>query len=197
MKLRFLVVCLAPVLLTTAARAQFGLYVNPVGVHVSNSKTDTGSFAFLGENTTSRTFYGANIGGYYDFFHASKADVGVDIRDSIVKGNNASLNSFLVGVRVAAKPIANSFKPYVQISAGVGSSKPPTSTVHLSRVAYGIFGGLDYTLASHVDFRVVELGYGSVGTVSSGNFGGTEGQLTSRLFSVSTGLVFRFNLPGK
>jgi hypothetical protein len=211
MKLRFLVVCLAFALMNLAALAQdnpstvnpstasyidvgsgdVGLFVNPVGVHITNSKADTGPFAFLGDNTTARWFWGANIGGYVNFYHHPKYDAGIDIRDSIVSGNNANLNSFMVGGRIIAKPIAEKFKPYLQVSVGVGSSKPPHSTVHLSRFEYGIFGGLDYTLSKHVDFRAFELGYGSVSTISSGNFNGSTSFPNSRLFSVSSGLVFR------
>jgi hypothetical protein len=211
MKLRFLVPCLALALLNLAARAQdnpsqvnpsnsseinvgpsdVGLYVNPVGIHITNSKADSGVFAFLGEGKTARTFYGANIGGYVNFFHAPRFDAGIDVRDSIVTGNNARLNSFMVGARIIAKPIAESFKPYLQLSVGVGSSKPPTSPIHLNRIQYGIFGGLDYTLSKHVDFRAFELSYGGVSTVNSGDFGGTTSFSPSRLFSVSTGLVFR------
>jgi hypothetical protein len=211
MKLRFLVSCLAFAVMPLAARAQdnpspvnvsnsseikvgptdVGLYVNPIGIHITNSQADTGTFAFLGDNTTARTFYGASIGGYVNFFHAQRFDAGIDVRDSIVTGNNARLNSFLVGARFIAKPIAESFKPYLQLSVGVGSSKPQRSPIKLNRAQYGIFGGLDYTLAKHVDFRVFELGYGAVSTVNSGDFGGTTTFPSSRLFSVSTGLVFR------
>jgi hypothetical protein len=211
MKLWFLVPCIAFVVMPLIAHAQdnpstvspssagetgvssgdVGLYVNPIGIHITNSKADSGPFAFLGDNVTSRTFYGVGIGGYVNFFHAPKFDAGIDIRDMIVSGNGARLNSFLVGGRVIAKPLANSFKPYLQLSVGAGSSKPPTSSVHLTRLQYGIFGGIDYTLAKHVDFRMFELGYGSVSTVSSGNFNGTTTFPASRLFSISTGLVFR------
>jgi hypothetical protein len=211
MKLRFLVPCLAFAVITLAARAQdnpspvnastasttgvgagdVGIYVNPVGIRISNSKADTGVFAFLGDNTTSRTFYGANIGGYVNFYHAQKFDAGVDIRDTIVTGNNASLNSFLVGGRIAAKPIAAGIKPYLQVSVGAGRSKPPTSTIHITRLQYGIYGGVDYTLHRHVDFRVIELSYGSVSTVNSGNFNGTNSFSASSMFGISTGLVFR------
>jgi hypothetical protein len=211
MKLRLVVSCLALALLHLAARAQdnpsqvppanasetkvgpgdVGLYVNPVGTRITNSKADTGTFAFLGENQTERWFVGANIGGYVNFYHAPRFDAGIDLRDTIVSSNNAKLNSFMVGARVIAKPIAESFKPYLQVSVGVGSSKPPTSPIHLNRLQYGIFGGLDYTLAKHVDFRAFELGYGGVTTVNSGNFGGTTTFSASRLFSVSAGLVFR------
>jgi hypothetical protein len=211
MKLRLLVVCLAFALMNFTAFAQdnpstvsastasttgvgstdIGLYVNPIGIGISNSKADTGVFAFLGEGTTQRTFYGADLGGYVNFFHAQKYDAGLDIRDIIVSGNGAHLNSFLVGGRVAVKPLAEKFKPYVQLSVGVGSSKAPHSPIKLNRFQYGIYGGLDYTLSKHVDFRAFELGYGSVSTINSGNFNGTSSFSASSLFSVSTGLVFR------
>lgn len=211
MKLRFLVPCIAFVVMPLIAHAQdnpstvspssasetgvgsgdVGLYVNPIGIHITNSKPDSGPFAFLGDNTTSRTFYGVALGGYVNFYHAPKFDAGIDIRDIIVSGNGAHLNSFLVGGRVIAKPLANSFKPYLQLSVGAGSSKPAKSTVHLTRLQYGIYGGMDYTLSKHVDFRMFELGYGALSTVSSGNFNGPTTFPASRLFNISTGLVFR------
>ena len=211
MKLRFLVVCLAFALMNLTAFAQenpspvnpstasttgvgstdVGLYVNPIGIGIRNSKADSGVFAFLGDGTTQRTFYGADIGGYVNFFHAQKYDAGLDIRDILVSANGAHLNSFLVGGRIAAKPVAEKFKPYLQLSVGVGRSKPPHSPIHLNRFEYGVYGGLDYTLAKHVDFRAFELGYGQVSTINSGNFNGTTSFSASSLFSVSTGLVFR------
>jgi hypothetical protein len=190
MKLRFVVPCLILALTALSAGAQVGLYVNPVGIHVSNSSTDSGPFAFLGENASSRTFYGVNIGGYDSFFHGEKIDAGVDIRDSYTKGNNASLNSFLIGARVVGKLANPAFKPYLQLSAGVGTTKPPTSVVHISRGTFDVFAGLDYSLAKHVDFRAVELGYGTLSTVNSSNFNSGTSYPSSTLFSISTGLVF-------
>jgi hypothetical protein len=61
----------------------------------------------------------------------------------------------------------------------------------LTRATYGIFGGLDYTLNRHVDFRAFELGYGAVTTINSGDFGGTVSFPSSRLLNISSGLVFR------
>ncbi len=195
MKLRFLVLCFALVAMTNAARAQVGLYVNPIGIHVSNSTKDTGPFAFLGQNTTSRWFWGASIGGYYTLKAAPKWTAALDVRDQITKGNNASLNSFLLGVRVAAKPMGLGFKPYAEFLGGATSSKPPTSNIHLSRAGYAIYGGVDYELNSHVDFRAVEVGYGAAGTANSGAFGGTLNQSSSKMFSVTSGLVFHFRTP--
>lgn len=193
MKLRFLAPALALALTTLAAHAQIGIYVNPVVSRISNSTADTGPFAFLGSGDKAQTFGGIGFGGYYDFAHLSKADVSFDVRDAIEHGNNASLNSFLVGARLAAKPMAfGGLKPYVQFSAGAGRTRAPKSNAHVERLEYGVFGGVDKAIAKHVDWRIVEVSYGSVTTVSSQTFGGPTKIPAARVLGFSTGLVFRF-----
>jgi hypothetical protein len=198
MKLRYLAAVVLFALTTVAARAQtdnhVGLYFNPLAIRVSNSVTDSGPFAFLGQNSTSQVFYGFDLGGYWDFFQSGNVEAGLDVRESDLHANNAALRSFLVGARVSAHPFARPFKPYLQASIGLGSSKAPASTVRVSKADYAIFGGVDYTLQRHVDFRVVEIGYGSLTTVSSATVGagGNIAIPASNLISFSTGLVFRF-----
>lgn len=192
MKFRLLAVVIALSLTTIAAHAQVGLYLNPIAIRVSNAKADTGPFAFLGENKTSNMFYGVDFGGYYNFYHQGKTEVGVDVRDAIVHGDRASLNSFLVGVRVAAKPFSRPLKPYIQASVGAGSTRAATTTVRTTRAQFGIFGGADYELNRHVDFRVVEVGFNSLTTTSSSTVSGIGDRPASRMLSVSTGFVFRF-----
>ena len=159
MKLRYLAPVVFLALTTVAAHAQsdnhVGLYLNPVGIRVSNSAVDSGPFAFLGPNSTSQVFYGFDLGAYYDFFHSGNLDAGLDVRESDLHANNALLRSFLVGARVSAHPFTRPFKPY---------------------------------------FRVAEIGYGSLTTVSSATVG-SGGNLAipaANLISFSTGLVFRF-----
>jgi hypothetical protein len=192
MKLRFLVPTLALALTTIAAHAQIGIYVNPVVSRISNSVADTGPYAFLGDGQTSQIFGGVDFGGYYEFAHYSKFDVSADMRDAIQHGNNASLNSFLVGLRVAAHPMAFGLKPYGQFSVGAGRTRPPLSDAHITRLQYGIFGGLDRSLNKHVDWRVVEISYGSVGTISSQTFEGPTPIPSAKILGFSTGFVFRF-----
>jgi len=192
MKFRLFAVVVSLALTTIAAHAQVGLYLNPIAIRVSNSKADTGPFAFLGENSTSKMFYGVNFGGYYDFYQQGKTEVGLDVRDSIVHGNSASLNSFLVGIRVATKPFSRPLKPYLQASVGIGTSRPPTTTVRTNRAEFGVYGGVDYELNRHVDFRIAEVGFNSLTTASSTTIGGIGDIPASRLISFSTGLVFRF-----
>ena len=193
MKLRFLVPALALAITTIAAHAQVGIYVNPVVSRISNSVAETGPFAFLGSGQTSQIFGGVDFGAYYDFGHFSKVDVGADMRDAIEHGNNASLNSFLVGLRVAAKPMTfGGLKPYAQLSVGEARTKAPKSNAHINNLQYGIFVGVDKALARHVDWRIVEVSYGSVDTISSHNFNGPIPIPAARILTVSTGLVFRF-----
>jgi hypothetical protein len=53
---------------------------------------------------------------------------------------------------------------------------------------------VDYPIQRHVDFRVFEIGYGSLTTVSSATVGagGNVAIPSSKLVDFSTGLVFRF-----
>jgi hypothetical protein len=192
MKLRFLVPTLALALTTIAAHAQVGIYVNPVVSRISNSVADTGPYAFLGDGQTSQIFGGVDFGGYYEFAHYAKADVSLDVRDAIQHGNNASLNSFLLGPRIAAKPMAFGLKPYAQFSVGAGRTRPPLSNAHIERLQYGIFVGADRALNKHIDWRIVEISYGSVGTISSQTFEGPTPIPSARVLGFSTGFVFRF-----
>jgi hypothetical protein len=193
MKLRFLAPAFVLLLTTIAAHAQIGIYVNPVVSRISNSTADTGPFAFLGSGEKAQTFGGVDFGGYYDFAHLSKADVSVDVRDAIQHGNNASLNSFMVGLRLAAKPMAFAgLKPYAQFSVGEGRTRPPLSNAHIQRLQYAVFGGVDNSLTKHIDWRIVEVSYGSLTTVSSQTFGGPTPIPAARILGFSTGFVFRF-----
>jgi hypothetical protein len=193
MKFRLLATVVGLALTTVAAHAQIGLYLNPIAIRVSNSKADTGPFAFLGENSKSQMFYGVNFGGYYDFFRQGKTEAGIDFRDSIVHGNSASLNSFLVGARIAGQPFNWPIRPYVQVSVGAGTSRPPTNPAHVTRAQYGVFAGVDYPLNHHIDFRALEVGYSSLTTVSSTTIAGVGSIPASNALSFSTGFVFRFH----
>jgi hypothetical protein len=192
MKLRHLVVVVALSLAAVAAQAQVGIYLNPVFDHISISTPDTGDFAFLGPNTTSRMFYGLDIGGYYDFFHASKFTAGADVREIITHGNNAELRTFQVGARISDKPFKAPIKPYAEVTAGLGSSHSPFNARVVGRGQFGVLAGADYTLTPHIDWRVAEVGYSSVPTVSSETVGGTASIPSANVITLSTGFVFRF-----
>ncbi|HEY4380520.1 MAG TPA: outer membrane beta-barrel protein [Acidobacteriaceae bacterium] len=198
MKLRYFATVVVLALTAVAANAQsqgnVGLYLNPIATRVSNPTVDSGPFAFLGQNSTSQVFWGYDLGGFYDFYHSGNLSAGFDMRFSDQHANNAMLKKFLVGIRVAGAPFSRPFKPYVEAAFGEGSTKAPDSTVHVGKATYAVFGGVDYTLSRHVDFRMIEIGYGSLTTVSSATVGagGNIAIPSSKLINFSSGLVFRF-----
>jgi hypothetical protein len=191
MKLRFLVSALALAFLTIGAQAQGGLYFNPIVTVVHNSVADTGPFAFLGSGQKQQIFGGVMLGGYYEVYHAPKFDLSVDLRDEIEHGNDASLNNLLFGLRGTYKLANSSFKPYAHIAFGEGRSTSPKNPIHVTKAEYAIFLGADRPLNKHVDWRVVEVGYGSVTTVSSFLYEGPVVVPAAKLYNFSTGLVFR------
>jgi hypothetical protein len=194
MKLRFLAAIAGFVMAAGVAQAQIGIYTTPIFSRISNSTPDSGVFAFLGPNTTSRVFAGFGVGAYDDLYHSGNLEAGLDVRGNILRGNGAQLNSILFGGRVAYKsPQRPNFKPYLQVGIGLGSSKSATNPVHLSKLEYDVAAGLDYSFATHVDFRVVEIGYGSVQTISTNAIDQVGAVSNSQLVTFSTGLVFRFH----
>jgi hypothetical protein len=195
MKLSLLAAVAGLVLVTGVAQAQVtnqvGIYVTPIVSRISNN-ADTGVFAFLGPNKTSQIFAGFGMGFYDSFSHTPSIDAGIDVRGDFLQGNGAHLSSFLVGPRVSFKPVRYGFKPYVEAMIGVGRSRPAHTPASLGRLQYGAAVGADYAIASHVDFRVLEIGYGAVETISSSTYNGNTNPSTSQQISFRTGLVFRF-----
>jgi hypothetical protein len=174
------------------AQAQVGVYLNPVVSHVGISTADSGPFAFLGDGETSRWFGGLDFGGYWDFYHLNKVNLGVDMRETVQHGNNAALNTFSVAPRVSSKPLKGSIQPYAELQLGAGRSRAEHSAISTTRFQIGIFAGVDYPIAKYVDFRVVELGYSNVQTMSSSVERASTNIPNANLFSISSGLVFTF-----
>jgi opacity protein-like surface antigen len=193
MRLRLLAVIAGLAIATGAAQAQsqIGIYATPTFSYITNSSADTGVFAFLGENSTSRLFKGFGIGVYDDFFHTPRIDAGLDVRTSIVRGGGAQLTEFLLGGRVAFKPTSYAFKPYIDLLGGVGGTKPAHNPRSVSKGQYSVSAGVDYPLGKRVDFRVIEVGYSSLQTINSSTVNTQETALpSSRILNFSTGFVF-------
>lgn len=174
-----------------SAHAQGAVYLNPIVTRVSNSQADNGTFAYLGQGNTSALRGGVSIGGSYMFARGDKAKFGLDMRDEWQRGSDALLNSFLFGVRVAGV-YHERLKPYAQLSGGVGTTRAPLTAVKTSKGMFKVYGGVDYTIGRHLDFRVVEVGYGILSTVSSAQYNSALSYPSSHLFSISSGLVARF-----
>jgi opacity protein-like surface antigen len=194
MKLRSLVLALLIAAgASVAAHAQGALYITPIAVRVSNSTVDNSTYSFLGPNTKSRMFYGVQFGGFYDLPHEyqpKSIEIGLDVRDAVLHGNNALLNSFLVGPRLAFSPFAHPFHPYVEPFVGDGSTRAPETSIKINKVQYGVFAGVDYDFSKHVSWRVVEVGYSSLATASATTIGITASIPSATLLNFSSGLTF-------
>jgi len=196
MRLRYVLAAVVLAAVAASARAQVGVYINPVFTKISNNVPDTGPFAFLGDGATSRNFGGVDFGAYYNISHGPGVKFGVDARDTTVHSNNASLNIFSLAGRVETAPLTHGIRAYAELAAGAATSKAAQAQIHNTRGMFGIFGGIDYPLTRVIDFRIVELGYGSVTTQNSYIQGGPNPIGASRMVQVSSGLVFRFGVPG-
>jgi hypothetical protein len=176
----------------SAAHAQGALYINPVAVRVSNSTADHGLYAFLGPGETSRMFYGVELGGYYNVptTQFKSAAIGVDVRDAVLHGNNALLNSFLVGPRIAFSTRVEKLHPYVEPFVGAGSTRAPNTEIKVTKLQYGAFAGADYDFSRRVSWRIAEVGYSSLTTASGATIGASESYPSSNLLSITAGLTF-------
>ena len=194
MKLRSLMLALVLAAGCSAvASAQGALYITPVFDRIAISKADPGVYSFLGPGTTSRMFYGVQFGGFYDVpLNIKQAEIGLDVRDAILHGNNALLNSFLVGPRIA--PVLEShphLHPYVEPFVGVGSTRAPNTAIKVNKPQYGVFVGADLNLGRVVSWRVAEVGYSSLTTASGGTIGAFESIPSATILSITSGLTFR------
>jgi hypothetical protein len=197
MKLRstFALVFFAFLAATIPTHAQLGIYGNFQATHDS-----------LSSGQASFWTYGPNAGVYYNFVHLGPIALGADARANYLFGDQYKYRSALFGVRVAAKAPLLPLRPYAQFSIGAGGPKyngntgqavPTISPVPpnlfpnnwSTKFQYMVFGGLDTTVAPHIDLRVAEIGYGRMSGVNNGNSGNNP---TDSLFTIGSGVVFRF-----
>lgn len=184
MKLRWLTILFALMIDSTCAHAQIGVY----GTFNSVDLTATS----VGISTQTTNWYtGVGAGVYYNFLPMGPIALGADLRGNLLTGNPQKYRSALFGLRLAVNPPLLPVRPYVQASIGAGGASHSglngVGTIYSNKFQYLVAGGLDYTLVPHLDFRVVEVGYGRMTGISSA---GTAP--ASTFFSVSTGLVVRF-----
>lgn len=167
------------------SRGQVGIYagLSADRRHVTDflSSAPTGS-----DNTRTNWPFGPTFGFYNDFAHVGPIYLGSDTRLEFARGSYAS-NTLLFGLRLAAKPPVFPLKPYIQASLGIAHFNKTSDTASSTNMEYRIAGGVDYTLLPHVDWRVIEVGGGSLFDYSIGS-GTHQG---NSLYTYSTGIVFR------
>ena len=183
-------------LLAVPAVAQLGIYGSFNAERMSQPNATSPTYGSL----VSTNPIGGTGGIYYDFKTVGPLRIGADLRGTILTtkrgaqasadGSGARIDSVLGGVRgVFHTPIAP-LRPYVQLSAGLGRSNYGLYSPNLySGFEYHAFAGLDVKLASLLDLRAIELGYG--GLTGSG-----QGSGTYQLKSVGVGIVIHLpSLP--
>jgi hypothetical protein len=138
------------------------------------------------DNTKTNWPFGPTIGFYNNFSHAGPIYLGSDARLEFARGSYSS-NALLFGLRLAAKPVAVPLKPYIQASLGLVHFNTTDLNASSTNMEYRITGGVDYTLLPHIDWRVIEIGGGSILDYSFGS-GTSQG---NSLTTYSTGIVFR------
>jgi hypothetical protein len=184
---------------TASAQAQFGVYGTFTATRMSGIKSSPEAAGFSGVNNSVSPLGGTG-GIYYDFLKLGPVKLGADLRGSIVNtkrgaftnanGGGARINSALFGVRASFHaPIMRSFvKPYIQASAGIGSTNygllyGANGVTLRTNFEYMGFAGVDIPILPIMDFRLVEVGIG--GLDPFGNNGHNY-----PLQTVSSGVVF-------
>jgi hypothetical protein len=184
MKLRLL--SIAAALLTaftcSTAYAQVGVYGKFNLVRVPSSSANN--------FTTSGWFYGPGGGVYFNVVHLGPVSLGGDIRADYLFQSPQRYRDVLFGVRAGAKAPLLPFRPYAQISAGIGgtsvSGVQNSGRAYSNKLQYWIIGGVDHTILPRIDWRIAEIGYGHMTGVSS-----SPPATGVNLFTLSTGVVVR------
>jgi hypothetical protein len=152
-----------------AAMAQVGLY---------------GEFSAAKLNVPNTSWiYGPTFGGYLDKGHFWVFNSGVDARGAILGSGATTLDSGLVGPRVAVRPHLLPIQPYVEALIGAGHADYGQGVAHVSatKFQYQFLGGLDLTVLPRIDWRLVEFSYGGLSGLGS----------SFNPKTISTGIVVR------
>ena len=152
---------------TLPAAAQLGLSGAFTASRLSHPVGTVGSPTML---------YGETVSAYYQrgVFFA----YGADVRGSFLGGSGISLNSGVIGPRVALKLHALPLQVYGEALGGISSYTGGPFVSSTTQAEYQLLLGTDFTVFPHIDWRVAEYAY------TSGS-----GDLSSH--SLSTGLVVR------
>lgn len=151
---KFLFLCVLICGITLAAQAQTAIYGEFTGAKLSAAHTDW--------------MYGPTIGLYHDSGHGLIA-TGFDVRGTFAGRGNSngrdtsqSLDTAMVGVRLAVTPHVLPIKPYGEVLGGLGHLKAGEGSARTSstKFAYQFVGGVDFTVLPRIDWRVVEFSYG-------------------------------------
>lgn len=121
------------------------------------------------------------FGVYYGLANLGPVAVSVDARGDL----SSSINSGLIGPRVALHFPLFPLKPYAELLAGVSAySTQNNGNKDATNFNYRWVGGLDTAILPHLDWRVADYSYSGGGI--------TQGSITRHPQTLSTGVVVRF-----
>jgi hypothetical protein len=155
---------------SAAAHAQTGVHLNFTGATLSAPNEPN--------------VYGSTFGIYSQTTRFGMLRVGADGRGFILSGDGGK-ETFLggaIGPRVAIKPHGVPLSPYAEVLFGVAHAEfgqGSARKIHTGPM-YQAIVGLDLTIVSHLDWRVVEYTYGQQQGTGLG------------YKALSTGIVIRF-----
>lgn len=174
---------------SVVAHAQLAAYGTVSVEHVSGLKCTE---AVCGSNDGTVNPVGGGGGLFYDWKTVGPVRVGFDVRASSTLSNKNAVQyagspgphifSVLGGVRGSVKIPVLSMRPYAQASVGWDRTNVSTPQTYSTGLQFRGFVGVDLPLLPMLDFRVVELGAGSLRSAGS----------SFPMESISTGLVFHF-----
>ncbi|MHB1023542.1 MAG: hypothetical protein ACYC46_03575 [Acidobacteriaceae bacterium] len=169
MKLCRFTLLLSLFFLPLIANAQTGIYATFSAAKLSQQNTDW--------------MYGPTVGLYSDTARFGFFSTGFDVRGTFLSGGGNSLNSLIVGPRLAIRPRVIPIQPYAQVGLGFGHATfgQGSGRTTTTKFEYQFLGGLDMTVLPRVDWRVVEFSYGGLSDLN-GSFNPK---------TISSGIVFR------
>ncbi|MGA1983669.1 MAG: outer membrane beta-barrel protein [Acidobacteriaceae bacterium] len=204
MKLRTIAIVLTVVLASAAAYAQTGVYLSFSAQQFTQEGVNTFSTHAGSQNIDRPWLYGPTYGVYYDVTHlpylgklkTGPVVVGIDargqtLRDGVYYGTfNAQDGIF--SLRVATKNTVKGVTPYVEGGFGIGHTKVPGRTYYSNNLMYQFGVGVDYNVHKHIDWRIVEITGGFLGSYATGYYpSGVGPNQSNSILTLSTGLVFR------
>jgi hypothetical protein len=152
-----------------SAHAQLGIYAGYTASKLDVANTDW--------------TYGPTFGAYFDFSRHPLINFGLDARFSYINSNNATtIKSGLIGPRAVLHLPVVPIRPYAEALAGIAKANygQGVASVNSTDLAYGFSLGLDFTIFTHLDWRVIDYTYTRL-----------QDTANTPQTSLTTGIVFR------
>jgi opacity protein-like surface antigen len=204
MKLRTIAIVLTVALASAAAYAQTGAYLTFDAQQFTQEGVNTYITHPGSQNIDRPWLLGAGYGVYYDVTHlpylgklnTGPVVVGIDARGQTLR-DDVSYGTFnaqdgIFSIRVATKDKFKGTVPYVQGGFGIGHTLVPGRFHYSNNFIYQFSAGTDYQIHKNIDWRMIEVSGGFLGSYATGYYPtGVGPNQSNYLLMLGTGLVFR------